>query len=118
MQLAPFQLDLWIDRWQHESGIEYDLASSYGPPWTVRELLGDDVDELLDLSVLYAPNRGTAPLRAEIAAFHGVSPDSVQITSGASEALLILFHRAAEPGANVVVPFPGFPPTEVVPRSL
>ncbi len=47
-----------------------------------------------------------------------MSPDSVQITSGSSEALLILFHRIAEPGANVVIPFPGFPTFEVVPRSL
>ena len=118
MQLAPFQLDRWIDSWKHGGTIEYDLGSSTGPTWTLREALGDSVDDLLDLEVLYAPAQGTGALRAEIAAFHDVSADAVQVTSGASEALLILFHRVAEPGANVVVPFPGFPPFEEVPRSL
>ena len=99
MRLPPFQLDLWLDRWKHGGEIEYDLASSTGPTWTLREALGDRVDELLDLEVLYAPGRGTGALRGEVAAFHGVSPDSVQITNGSSEALLILFHRVAERGS-------------------
>ncbi len=118
MQLAPFQLDLWLDAWKHGGQIEYDLASSTGPTWTLREVLGGQVERLLDLQVLYAPAQGTAALRAEIAAFHGVDSDAVQVTTGAAEALLILFHRVAEPGANVVIPFPGFPAFEAVPRSL
>ena len=118
MELAPFELDHWLDAWKYGGQIEYDLASSTGPTWTLREVLGDEVDALLDLEVLYAPAQGAAELRAEVAAFHGVSADAVQVTSGASEGLLILFHRVAAPGANVLVPFPGFPPFEVVPRSL
>ncbi len=55
MQLAPFQLDLWLDRWKHSGQIEYDLASSTGPTWTLRQALGDSVDQLLDLEVLYGP---------------------------------------------------------------
>ena len=39
----------------------------------------------------------------------GVTADDVRITTGASEALWILFIDAAEPGANVVLPHPGFP---------
>lgn len=121
MKLAPFALDLWLDAWKHgaaQHSIEWDLGSSTGPVWTLRELIGDEVDRLLDMPLLYAPARGTEPLREEVAAFHDVSPDAVQITTGSSEALLILFHRAAEPGANVVLPFPGFPSFEELPRSL
>ena len=40
------------------------------------------------------------------------------MTTGASEALHILFFAAAEPGANVVVSFPGFPPTVTLPAAL
>ncbi len=119
MQLAPFLLDQWLDSYQHGAGIDHDLASSIGPIWSLRELLGgDDLDRLLDQRLVYAPARGSDGLREQVAAFHGVSPDTVLITTGAAEALLILFHRAAEPGANVVLPFPGFPPFEELPRSL
>ena len=52
----------------------------------------------------------------EIAALHGVRPEDVLVTTGASEALHILFFDAAEPGANVVVSSPGFPPTWAIPR--
>jgi aspartate/methionine/tyrosine aminotransferase len=42
----------------------------------------------------------------------------VLVTSGAAEALLILFHAAAQPGANIVLPHPGFPTNEAVAESL
>src|SRR5713226_1727088 len=47
-----------------------------------------------------------------------VSVESVQIVTGASEALLILMWLAAEPGANVVVPLPGFTTFTALPESL
>jgi aspartate/methionine/tyrosine aminotransferase len=47
-----------------------------------------------------------------------VRPEHVLVTTGAAEALLILFHTAAEPGANVVMPNPGFPMNEAVAESL
>lgn len=40
------------------------------------------------------------------------------VTTGASEALHILFFDAAEAGANVVVSAPGFPPTWALPEAL
>jgi aspartate/methionine/tyrosine aminotransferase len=118
MQLAPFLLDQWLEAHKHGPGIDYDMASSIGPTWTLREVLGDDIERLLDLRLVYAPAQGSYALREQVAAFHGVSPEAVQITTGAAEALLILFHRAAGPGANFVLPFPGFPTFEEVPRSL
>jgi aspartate/methionine/tyrosine aminotransferase len=42
----------------------------------------------------------------------------VQVTTGASEALLLLFFLAAEPGANVVFPNPGFPSNATLAESL
>ena len=37
MQLKPFLLDMWLDNYEHD--IEFNLASSTGPVWTVNELL-------------------------------------------------------------------------------
>src|SRR5260370_41127141 len=48
----------------------------------------------------------------------GVDPSAVQVVTGASEALLILFFLAAKPGANVVLPNPGFPSNTALATSL
>jgi aspartate/methionine/tyrosine aminotransferase len=123
MELPPFLLDRWIEQ-KHEpnSPIEYDLASSTGPVWTLRDLLalsgGNELDALLDTRISYTSATGTPKLRAAIAALEGVEPDAVQVTTGGSEGLLILFFLAAEPGANVVIPNPGFPANTAVVESL
>ena len=58
------------------------------------------------------------PLRTAIAALEGVEPDDVQVMTGAAEALLILFFLAAESGANVVLPKPGFPANPALAESM
>ena len=123
MDLPPFLLDRWIEQ-KHAPGstIEYDLASSTGPVWTLRELLalaaGEEMEGLLDTRVSYTSAAGTLALRVAIAALEGVEPDAVQVVTGAQEALLILFFLAAEPGANVVLPNPGFPANTALAESL
>ena len=57
---------------------------------------------------MYSRPAGAEGLRAAIADMQGVDSDSVQVVTGASEALLILMWLAAEPGANVILPQPGF----------
>ena len=123
MDLPPFLLDRWIEQKQDaDSKIEFDLASSTGPVWTLRELLalsdGDSLDALLDAPISYTAAPGTPALRAEIAKLEGVAPEAVQVVTGASEALLILFFLAAEAGANVVLPDPGFPANTALAQSL
>ncbi len=77
MKLPPFLLDRWIDQ-KHSANppIEYDLASSTGPVWTLRELLALSghraLEELLDTRVSYTSAPGTPELRAAIAALEGV----------------------------------------------
>src|ERR1041384_1887619 len=106
MKLAPFLLDQWLEQANEPgSAVEYDLAASTGPRWTLRELftLGPGLQErLLDHEIVYSPRAGSPELRASIAAAHDVDPDHVLVFTGGSEALLILFYLAAESGANVV----------------
>jgi aspartate/methionine/tyrosine aminotransferase len=123
VELPPFLLDRWIEQ-KHsaDSPIEYDLASSTGPVWSLRKLLalsgGTELEDLLDTSVSYTSAAGALPLRSAIAKLEGVAADEVQVVTGAAEALLILFFLAAEPGANVVLPNPGFPANAALAESL
>jgi aspartate/methionine/tyrosine aminotransferase len=121
MQLKPFLLDQWLTR-HAESGVTFNLGGSTGPRWTLGDLLylaGDDAQRrLLDLEVVYGLAAGGGRLREAIAAMREVPSEHVLIVAGGSEALVHVFFLAAAPGANVIVPFPGFPPYQAVPESL
>ncbi len=120
MQLKPFLLDMWLAAYEHD--IEFNLASSEGPRWTLNEILAlasdDERERFLHHKLAYSRPAGADGLRAAIADMHGVNVDTVQVVTGASEALLILFWLAAEPAANVVLPQPGYPPFSALPESL
>ena len=121
MKLRPFLLDQWLSS-HAERPIAFNLGGSTGPQWTIEELLqlaGDDArDRLLASKVVYGLTAGGGGLRNAIAEMRAVPPEHVLVVAGGSEALLHLFFKAAEPGANVIVPFPGFPPYHAVPESF
>ena len=117
MHLPPFALDHWLSAHDFaDPPIAFNLASSTGPRWSVADLcaLGDQPLDLGDVVLSYAPPAGTPALRSAIAAFHGVDPDMVVATTGASEALSILFCLAARPDAHILLPDPGYPAYEAV----
>ena len=120
MELKPFLLDMWLDTYEH--GIEFNLAASTGPSWTLNEILSLASDEerqlFLNHKVVYSRPAGAESLRAAIAEMQRVDVDNVQVVTGASEALLILMWLAAEPGANVILPRPGFTTFSALPESL
>jgi aspartate/methionine/tyrosine aminotransferase len=120
MQLKPFLLDMWLDNYEHD--IEFNLAASTGPTWTVNELLDlageEERERFLGHKLVYGRPAGANGLREAIAEMHDVSTECVQIVTGASEALLVLMWLAAEPGANVIVPRPGFTTFSALPESL
>lgn len=120
MQLKPFLLDMWLDKYEHN--IEFNLGGSEGPSWRVHEILSLATDEqrdrFLNHKVVYSRPAGADGLRAAIAEMQDVATESVQIVTGASEALLVLMWLAAEPGVNVILPRPGYPPFSALPESL
>jgi aspartate/methionine/tyrosine aminotransferase len=121
MTLPPFLLDEWLDRKATaDPPIEFDLGSSTGPVWTLRELLSlsGDLEALLDTKLLYTRPAGTRELREAIAELEGTDPDYIQVVTGAAEALLLLFFAAAGRGANVILPQPGFPTNDALAASL
>jgi aspartate/methionine/tyrosine aminotransferase len=123
MNLRRFLLDEWLDqKFSANAHVEFDLGSSTGPVWTLRELLAvanqSGQQGLLDTVLTYTSPAGTRELREAIAGLSGVDPGDVQVVTGAAEALLILFFLAAEPGINVVLPQPGFPTNAALAESL
>jgi len=120
VRLKPFLLDEWLDTFEH--GAEFNLAASTGPAWSLNELLSlandEERERFLTHKVIYGRPAGADSLRSAIAEMHGVSADAVQVVTGASEALVILMWLAAEPGANVIVPQPGFTTFSALPESL
>jgi aspartate/methionine/tyrosine aminotransferase len=120
VELKPFLLDAWLDQYEH--GIEFNLAASTGPVWTVNEILALADDEtrhrFLNHNLVYSRPAGADSLREAIAEMQHVPVEAVQIVTGASEALVALMWLAAEPGANVIIPQPGYPPFSALPESL
>jgi len=120
MQLKPFLLDAWLDQYEHD--IEFNLAASTGPTWTVNDILvlaGDETrHRFLNHKLVYSRPAGADSLREAIAEMQGVPMEAVQIVTGASEALVALMWLAADPGANVILPLPGFTTFSALPESL
>jgi len=123
MQIPPFLLDEWLNHYHFSSTPpEFDLALSTGPHWTARKILellsADEREQFFETELVYSGASGGEKLRAAIGEMQGVGAEQVQVFTGAAEALLILFFLAAEPGANVILPFPTYPPMAVIPRLL
>ena len=120
MRLKPFLLDTWLDQYEHD--IEFNLAASTGPSWTVNDILSLADDEtrqrFLNHKLVYGRPAGADTLREAIAEMQHVPVEAVQIVTGASEALVALMWLAAEPGANVILPLPGFTTFSALPESL
>src|SRR5437868_2891213 len=120
MELKPFHLDIWLDRYEHD--IEFNLAASTGPGWTVNQVLNlageEERERFLNHDLVYGRVAGAEGLRAAIAEMQHVELDAVQVVSGASEALLIVMWLAAEPGVNVILPQPGYSTFSALPESL
>ena len=120
MQLKPFLLDMWLDAYEHTT--QFNLAASTGPRWTLKQILDlaseEERERFLNHSLVYGRPAGSEGLRAAIGEMQGVDVEAVQVVAGASEALLILMWLAAESGANVILPQPGFTTFSALPESL
>lgn len=61
----------------------------------------------------YSPSEGIKPLRDKMAEYYhrfniDVTPDDIIVTTGGSEALLLLFEAALDPGDEIIMPEPAY----------
>jgi len=84
-----------------------------GTTWTLMRILSLAVAErqrFFESRFAFSRPAGAEDLRAAIADMQDVNVDTVQVVSGASEALLILFWLPRNPEPTFVLPQPGYPP--------
>ena len=84
---------MWLGTYDHN--IEFNLAASEGSRWTLNQILSlgseEERQRFLNHKLAYSRPAGAEGLRAAIADMQGVDVETVQVVTGASEALLVLF---------------------------
>jgi aspartate/methionine/tyrosine aminotransferase len=119
MTILPSLLETWLLKYQNAP---YNLGESGVKNLSVGELMNltdCSVEKLQQVSLENNDTYGSLQLRKAIASFYeGVSPDSILVTAGTTEAILIYFHVRYQPGANVVVPVPAFHILHDIPELL
>ncbi len=121
-QLPPFQLERWFAEFEFVQGMR-NLAASGPFAVTTRELLELEGAEMtaryLDLGLDYVENPGNESLRQAVAGqYTTLNAGDIRITSGASEALLLLLWTVATPGMNIVIEEPCYGNVPGVAQSL
>ncbi len=97
----------------HYLNIGDPLRFDFQTPAHIREALKKAID---DGSNWYAPSEGLPELRMEIASkeerVNGVQiqPDDIIVTQGISEGILFITGAIVEPGDEILVPGPSYPP--------
>lgn len=106
----PFRLERWFAEFEFVPGMR-NLAASGPFAATTRELLelesAETTARYLNLGLDYIENPGSESLRRAIANLYTtLKAEDVQVTLGASEALLLLVWAMVKPGENIVVEDP------------
>lgn len=109
-EFQPFLMERMMSKFEQD--VDYNLSESGVHPVTLRELLGDDGDEirtLLDTELNYPHVNGIPKLRERIAALYdGASPENVLVTVGASEANYLAVRTLLNAGDEIAVMLPNY----------
>lgn len=119
--MQPFQLERWYV--QYEFDVRENISASCATPMTTRELLAlagpGAAEEYLGLSLDYIPNPGTGRLREAAASWYdSLGSGDIQVTTGASEAIVLLMQTLLSPGDRVVALSPAYQSLHEVARDL
>ncbi len=121
-QLPPFQLERWFAEFEFVQGMR-NLAASGPFAVTTRELLelegAETTARYLELDLDYIENPGSESLRQAVAGqYTTLDASDIRITSGASEALLLLIWTMATPDMNIVIEEPCYGNVPGIAQSL
>jgi aspartate/methionine/tyrosine aminotransferase len=125
MKIEPFLLERWMTR--HETHVRFDIAESGILPLSTNDLLDFEpvgeraatLERLLSLPLGYSEARGTAELRAMLAAtYTRADADHILVTTGAIEANFLLFNVLLSAGDHVIAPYPAYQQLYSVPQAI
>lgn len=121
-QLPPFHLERWFAEFEFVQGMR-NLAASGPFAATTGELLelenAETTAQYLDLELDYIENPGSESLRRAVAdQYTTLDAGDIRITSGASEALLLLIWTMVTPGMNIVIEEPCYGNVPGIAQSL
>lgn len=109
-EFQPFLMERMMSRFEQD--VEYNLSESGVHPVQLRELLGDDgneLDKLLDTELNYPHVNGIPLLRARIAGLYdGAVAENILVTVGASEANYLSVRTMLNAGDEIVVMLPNY----------
>ncbi|MGH8201882.1 MAG: pyridoxal phosphate-dependent aminotransferase [Steroidobacteraceae bacterium] len=98
----------------------YDLAETVGPDLHLSDLVDEATfaAELRNLPLAYGHAAGHPQLRQAIADRYRVGPDEVVTAVGGVNAIFLAGMAACDPGDEVVLAVPAFPPIEATLRAI
>jgi aspartate/methionine/tyrosine aminotransferase len=106
----PFAMERMMSKFEQD--VEYNLSESGAHPVSLRELLGDDPEELsrlLATELNYPHVNGIPELRRNIAMlYEGARPHNVLVTVGAAEANYITTRTLLATGDEIAVMLPNY----------
>jgi len=100
-----------MERWQstYENIVRYNLSESGVHALTVKELAGDELENLTDTSLGYGYTNGTPELRELISQLYKArSASSILVTNGSSEANFISIWALIKRGDEVALMLPNY----------
>lgn len=113
MPASPIRKLAPLARAAEERGVRI-LSLNIGQPDLPTPREAFDTLKHIDRQVLeYSPSDGSAPMRAKMAEYYrrqgiDVEPDQIVVTAGGSEAVLMAFLAALDPGDEVILPEPAY----------
>jgi aspartate/methionine/tyrosine aminotransferase len=119
MKFEKFEMERMQSTW--ENLVEMDMSESGVRPVSLRELevMGLDIESLLNMPLGYSQSNGTIALRENLAAqYTGSTVDQIEVTNGTSEANYLLALAILRDGDEVAFQVPTYMQLWGVPRSL
>ena len=107
MKIREFKME----RWQsiHENVVQYNLAESGVLPFTVRELVGNDLENFSSARLGYGHTNGSPELRELISHIYKEQTDrNILVTNGSSEANFISIWNLVERGTKIAMMLPNY----------
>jgi len=112
-------LEEWFDEFQFQA---YNLGESSVSVFSlneIKEICGLDFTHIHSLPLRYGNHVGAYSLREVIARdYPGLRPENILVTTGAAEALFLIYTALLNPGDHIVVQHPNYPSHWSIPRAL